>query len=423
MPSPMRSNQPSVRMDSSETRSGSAMKSELSFSHGTRSPNKSNPGCCFFPGPVPGDLHYLHLDRGRKSVLKSVSKKKSVEQGHARAIGRALLAWYAKHRRELPWRKSQDPYAVWVSEMMLQQTQVATVIPYFQTWMQRFPNVAALANAEEDDVLHAWQGLGYYSRARNLRRAAQEMLRVHDGRVPERVSELLALPGIGPYSAGAIASIAYGHPEPLVDGNVIRVIARLFALRGDPNKAALKAEIWACARALIPERAPGDFNQSLMELGATVCTPRNPRCAACPLSNHCQARAKGLVEVLPELPTRAKATPVHVVSAIATRGGRVLVTKLRPDAPRWAGMWLFPHTEVGASETPETAVRRALLSAVGLRGEPTGLLCVIRHTVTRFRITLDAYRASVSGVAKALTVSECAWKKPQELLDLAMPKA
>jgi len=347
-----------------------------------------------------------------------------MEKKDTRAIGRALLAWYAKHRRELPWRKSQDPYAVWVSEMMLQQTQVATVIPYFQTWMQRFPNVAALANAEEDDVLHAWQGLGYYSRARNLRRAAQEMLRVHDGRVPERVSELLALPGIGPYSAGAIASIAYGHPEPLVDGNVIRVLSRLFALRGDPNKAALKAEIWACARALIPERAPGDFNQSLMELGATVCTPRNPRCAACPLSNHCQARAKGLVELLPELPTRAKATPVHVVSAIATRGGRVLVTKLRPDAPRWAGMWLFPHTEVGSGETPEAAVARALYSAVGLRGEATGLLCVVRHTVTRFRITLDAYRTRVSaGPAKALTVSEFAWKKPQELLALAMPNA
>ncbi len=307
---------------------------------------------------------------------------------------------------------------------MLQQTQVRTVIPYFQSWMQRFPNVTALANAEESEVLHAWQGLGYYSRARNLRRAAQQMLRVHDGRVPERVSELLALPGIGPYSAGAIASIAYGHAEPLVDGNVIRVLARLFALRGDPNRAPLKAELWARARALIPKQAAGDFNQSLMELGATVCTPRTPRCQACPLADHCQALAAGLVDVLPELPARAKATPVHVVSAIATRGGRVLVTKLRPDAPRWAGMWLFPNAEVSSAETPETAVARALLSAVGLRGEATGLLCVVRHTVTRFRITLDAYRTRVAaGTAKALTVSECAWKRPDELLDLAMPNA
>jgi len=308
--------------------------------------------------------------------------------------------------------------------MMLQQTQVGTVIPYFQSWMQRFPSVAALANADENEVLHAWQGLGYYSRARNLRRAAQEMLRVHEGRVPEQVSELLALPGIGPYSAGAIASIAYGHAEPLVDGNVIRVLARLFALRGDPSKAPLKAEIWRRARALVPKEAPGDFNQSLMELGATVCTPRSPRCATCPVADHCQALEQGLVEVLPELPARAKATPVHMVSAIATRGGRVLVAKSRPDAARWAGMWLFPNAEVDSGETPETAVARALQTAVGLRGQATGLLCVVRHTVTRFRITLDAYRTRVSGgLAKPLTVSECAWKKPTELLDLAMPNA
>lgn len=308
--------------------------------------------------------------------------------------------------------------------MMLQQTQVSTVIPYFRSWMERFPSVTALANADESDVLHAWQGLGYYSRARNLRRAAQQMLRVHDGRVPELVSELLALPGIGPYSAGAIASIAYGHPEPLVDGNVIRVISRLFALRGDPNKAPLKGEIWAHARALVPKDAPGDFNQSLMELGATVCTPRSPRCESCPVAEHCRALAKNLVEVLPELPTRAKATPVHAVAAIASRGGRVLVTKLRPDAPRWAGMWLFPNAEVDTNETPEAAVARALLGTVGLRGQATGLLCVVRHTVTRFRITLDAYRTSAAaGVAKALTVDQCAWKKPAELSDLAMPKA
>ena len=356
---------------------------------------------------------------GTLSVLETIEGKK-----RARAIGRALLTWYAKHRRELPWRKGQDPYAVWVSEMMLQQTQVSTVIPYFQSWMRRFPNVTALAEAEESDVLHAWQGLGYYSRARNLRRAAQEMLRVHDGRVPDRISELLALPGIGPYSAGAIASIAYGHPEPLVDGNVIRVLARLFALRGDPNRAPLKAELWACARALIPKEAPGDFNQSLMELGATVCTPRAPRCQTCPVAGHCQALSDGLVDVLPELPARAKATPVHVAAAIATRNGRVLVTKLRPDAARWAGMWLFPNAEVGSTETAEAAVTRALLSAVGLRGEATGILCVVRHTVTRFRITLDAYQVRAKGgAAQALTVAECAWKRPDELASLAMPNA
>ncbi|MEO6598296.1 MAG: A/G-specific adenine glycosylase, partial [Polyangiaceae bacterium] len=251
-----------------------------------------------------------------------------LEQGRARALGRALVDWYAEHRRELPWRQSLDPYAVWVSEMMLQQTQVATVVPYFHAWMDRFPSVAALARAAEGDVLHAWQGLGYYSRARNLRLAAQEMVRVHDSRVPAEVSELLALPGIGPYSAGAISSIAYGRQVPLVDGNVIRVLSRLFALRGDPNRAPLKARLWELAHALVPAHAPGDFNQALMELGATLCTPRKPRCEACPLATQCQALEQQLVDVLPELPARAKPTQVHMVAAIAARSGRVLVTRL-----------------------------------------------------------------------------------------------
>jgi A/G-specific adenine glycosylase len=350
--------------------------------------------------------------------------KNSVDSKTARAIGRALLAWYAEHRRDLPWRRSLDPYSVWVSEMMLQQTQVATVIPYFQRWMQRFPDVAALANAAESDVLHAWQGLGYYSRARNLQRAAALMVREHAGRVPDAVEVLCALPGIGPYSAGAIASIAYGKAEPLVDGNVIRVLSRLFALRGDPNKNPLKTEIWSHARALVPAQEPGDFNQALMELGATVCSPRSPRCEVCPLAKLCQARAQGLQETLPELPARAKPTAVHMVAAIATRAGRVLVTKLNADAPRWAGMWLFPNAEVGRSETPEAAVKRVLLSATGVHGKPSGIVCVVRHSVTRFRITLDAYRTvELSGTAKAQTVAEIAWHKPSDLSDLAMPAA
>ena len=308
--------------------------------------------------------------------------------------------------------------------MMLQQTQVATVIPYFRRWMERFPDVAALASSDESEVLHAWQGLGYYSRARNLRRAAQEMVRTHAGRVPRLVTELLELPGIGPYSAGAIASIAYGRAEPLVDGNVIRVLARLFALRGDPNRAPLKTVLWDTARSLVPAATPGDFNQALMELGATVCTPRNPRCNGCPLAAHCLALERGLVPVLPELPARAKPTQVHMVAAIAMRGERVLVTKLRDDAPRWAGMWLFPNAEVESKETPEAAVQRALLESVGMRGEASGILCVVRHTVTRFRITLDAYRTTASkDAAKKLTVAEIGWKAPGELEALAMPNA
>jgi A/G-specific adenine glycosylase len=308
--------------------------------------------------------------------------------------------------------------------MMLQQTQVTTVIPYFERWMARFPDVQALARAEESDVLHAWQGLGYYSRARNLRRAAEQMVQRHEGRVPDQVSELCALPGIGPYSAGAIASIAYGRAEPLVDGNVVRVLSRLYARRGDPNRAPLKAELWALARALVPRDCPGDFNQALMELGATVCTPQEARCGECPLVAHCAAKAENLVSVLPELPAREKPTPVHMVAAVVARGERVLVTRLRPDAPRWAGMWLFPNTEVLRDEAPEAAVRRMLLSSVGIRATPSSIVCVVRHSVTRFRITLDAYRTNrASGTAEARSVAEVAWNEPRELHTLAMPKA
>jgi A/G-specific adenine glycosylase len=359
----------------------------------------------------------------RRNTYMAVMKK-SVDSKTARAIGRALLAWYVEHRRDLPWRRSLDPYSVWVSEMMLQQTQVATVIPYFERWMQRFPDVAALASAAESDVLHAWQGLGYYSRARNLQRAAALMVREHAGSVPDDVEVLRALPGIGPYSAGAIASIAYGKAEPLVDGNVIRVLSRLFALRGDPHKKPLKTQIWAHARALVPEREPGDFNQALMELGATLCTPRAPRCEVCPLSKVCQARAQGLALLLPELPARAKPTALHMVAAIATRAGRVLVTRLDAAAPRWAGMWLFPNVEVARSETPEAALQRVLLGTTGLRGKASGIVCVVRHSVTRFKITLDAYRmVELSGTAQAQGVAEIAWKAPSELSNLAMPAA
>jgi A/G-specific adenine glycosylase len=357
----------------------------------------------------------------------------AVETATARALGRSLLAWYEKEQRDLPWRRSTgssnaghslDPYAVWISEMMLQQTQVRTVIPYFQRWMQRFPNVASLAAADEGDVLHAWQGLGYYSRARNLRHAAQEMLDRHEGRVPERVSELLALPGIGPYTAGAIASIAYGHAEPLVDGNVIRVLTRLFARRGDPSRAPLKAELWALARRLLPKGAPGDFNQALMELGATLCSPRAPRCGVCPVAAQCLARQQNLTELVPELPVRARVTQTRMVAAIALRRGRVLVTKLSADAPRWAGMWLFPNAELGSGETPAAAVGRALKATTGVRGNAGAILCTVQHSVTRFRITLDAHRAvDLQGVAKALTVAEVAWQKPSDLSGLAMPKA
>jgi A/G-specific adenine glycosylase len=341
-----------------------------------------------------------------------------------RRIGRALLRWYALHKRALPWRETRDPYVVWVSEMMLQQTQVSTVVPYFERWMRRFPDLEALARADESEVLHAWQGLGYYSRARSLLQGARQVRDEHGGRIPDDVATLRTLPGIGPYSAGAIASIAFGKPEPLVDGNVVRVLTRLFALRGDPKKEPLKAGLWLLARTLVQHESPGDFNQALMELGATLCAPRAPRCAECSLAKHCAAKAAGLVEELPELAARPKPTLVRMAAAIASQNGTVLIHKLGPDAARWAGMWQFPNRELGPDEAPEAAARRALAEQSGIEAAFGPRWCSIQHSVTRYRITLEVYRTlSLLGCARAADIASLAWVKPDELGAFAMPAA
>jgi len=339
-------------------------------------------------------------------------------------LAKALLDWYGREKRDLPWRRTRDPYAVWVSEVMLQQTQVATVLPYYERWMQRFPTARALAEAAEDEVLHAWQGLGYYSRARRLLQGARAVVERHGGQLPDSAEALLALPGIGPYSAGAIASIAYGQAEPIVDGNVVRVLTRHFALRGDPARAPLKAELWALARALIPEGCASDFNQSLMELGATVCTPKQPRCDGCPVRGQCAAHAEGIVEQLPETARRPETTALHVVAALVWRRRRVLVTQLRDNAPRWAGMWQFPNAQRRTKETAEQALSRAVRDSVGLDAEATGLCAVVKHGVTRYRITLDAYTASAPrGRPRPLGCQALRWCAPDELEALAMPAA
>jgi A/G-specific adenine glycosylase len=341
-----------------------------------------------------------------------------------RAIVRALSTWYAAHRRDLPWRQSADPYAVWVSEVMLQQTQVATVRGYFERWMARFPSVRALALAEEADVLHAWQGLGYYSRARNLWRGARAILQDHGGAVPVTDADLRSLPGIGPYSAGAILSIAHGLRAPIVDGNVVRVLSRLFALHGDPSRAPLKADLWRLAERLVPSERPGDFNQAMMELGATVCTPRSPRCGECPLAKQCLAHGRGLETKLPELPKRRAALLVSRAAAVVRRGDRVLSVEVPRTASRWAGMWQFPNTDVNDDETPAEAARRAVRDAVGLDVDVGEQLLTVRHAVTHHRITLDVF-ACTPGTTRAAsrTGAAFAWHPAKDLDALAMPSA
>jgi A/G-specific adenine glycosylase len=271
---------------------------------------------------------------------------------------------------------------------MLQQTQVKTVLGYYERWMQRFPTLTALAAADEADVLHAWQGLGYYSRARRLLSGARAVAERHAGKLPRDVAALLALPGIGPYSAGAIASIAFGLPEPIVDGNVVRVLCRLFALEGDPAKAPLKQQLWQLARELVPAASPSDFNQSLMELGATLCTPTSPRCPECPVRDQCLALRRGLERELPQLAKRKAPTEVATAAAYVRRGDSILLRELPPDAPRWAGLWVLPFAERSGSETAARAAARAL-GELELRGDAKTTLREVRHAITRFRITLS----------------------------------
>ncbi len=283
-----------------------------------------------------------------------------------------LLQWYDDTRRDLPWRRTTDPYAIWVSEVMLQQTRVAAVLPYFERFLQRFPTIEALAAAPEERVLAAWSGLGYYRRARALRRGAQLVVERHAGRVPRDPAQLRALPGIGRYTAGAISSLAFDLAEPIVDGNVRRVLARLFAVDGRRiGRAAEQRRLWDLARKLVPGPHPGKLNQALMELGAVVCLPGQPDCDACPVSVSCAARSRGAIERYPS-PTR-RSVPVerHVAVAVVRRGGRVLLERPGATSP-FRGTWDLPAVAANADR-----LRGLLHERHGLRveiGEPVARL-------------------------------------------------
>ncbi len=285
----------------------------------------------------------------------------------AEDVTRSLVAWYRKQKRDLPWRTARpDPYGIWVCEIMAQQTQIATVARYWTRWMDRFPTPAALAAAPLDDVLAAWAGLGYYARARSLHRAAQEIVAHHGGRVPDDPEALEALPGIGRYTAGAIASIAFGCRVAAVDGNVSRVLARLFGVEDDVRSPRGLATLWQLAGELVPARAPGDFNQALFDLGATVCTPRSPTCLVCPLARTCVARAQGRQEALPVLVRRTVVKEVAVDAALVTRADGAWLLARRAPSGLYGGLWELPEIaalEAGAAR-PRVDRSRALAEHV-----------------------------------------------------------
>ena len=305
-----------------------------------------------------------------------------------RALSFKLLAWYEAHKRDLPWRKTTDPYAIWISEAMLQQTQVATVVGYWERWLTRFPTPTALADAPLDDVLKHWQGLGYYARARNLHKAAQFIRDERRGEFPTTFDEVLALPGVGRYTAGAICSIALGLDVPLVDANVIRVLGRVFAIEGDPKAPKVQDVLWEKAEALIPPGEAGAFNQAMMELGALVCGAR-PKCDACPLSGDCRALSLGDPLAFPQFAPKKTFTHQTDVSVVIENSeGRILLTKRAPDG-LWGGLWELPRVTLKEGESERDGAIRAAQEVVGLNVTTDGeTLARVKHGVMQKKVTL-----------------------------------
>ncbi len=337
-------------------------------------------------------------------------------------LSRRLLEWYERQGRRLPWRGVDDPYAVWVSEIMLQQTRVEAVIPYFERWMKRFPTLSALAEASEQEVLSAWEGLGYYSRARNLWRAARQVVAEYGGRLPEDPAALQKLPGIGRYTAAAIASIAFGRDVPTLDGNLRRVFARLFDVDAPADLPAGEAILWSLAEENLPPGRAGDYNQALMDLGATICLPRKPRCPACPLAGLCRARAAGTQEARPVLKPKKETPHYLVTAAVLRRDGKVLLAQ-RPRSGLLGGLWEFPGGKVQPGESLADGLRREIREELGADIRVGEELGVYRHAYTHFRITLHAFLCELTdGEPRPLAAADLAWVAPSALEDYPMGK-
>jgi A/G-specific adenine glycosylase len=349
----------------------------------------------------------------------------------------ALLRWFAQNARDLPWRRTRDPYAIWVSEIMLQQTQVKTVLPYWERWMRELATVQAAANTSPDKIHKLWEGLGYYTRVRNLQKAARQIMKKHHGKIPDNFDDVLALPGIGRYTAGAICSIAFNQPTPILDGNVIRVLTRVFGIPENPREKKTNAYLWQLAEELVgravpcPPRRGGDtapyhsfLNQSLMELGALVCTPRQPQCPVCPVKKLCVAFREDRVGELPNLGRRTASTARHFMAFVVERQGRFLVRQ-RPAGVVNAHLWEFPNVEIAPNQrgspaerdesahysckksqsrlTPAATVQEPDLEIIraakslGIEQATLQPLCTVKHSITRYRIMLEAFHVHFGG--------------------------
>ena len=349
-------------------------------------------------------------------MMKDADKIKSI-------LNRKLLAWYKRKQRSLPWRKTSDPYRIWISEIMLQQTQVDTVIPYYHRFLKTFSNVNALAHAPLQDVLKVWENLGYYSRARNIHAAAKVIVEKFGGQMPDNLETIKSLPGIGLYTAGAILSIAYAQALPAVDGNVRRILCRLFAIHKPVDDAKEHKQLQKLAASLIPVKHPGDFNQALMDLGATICKAKNPDCLRCPVADLCQAQLHNLQNVLPTT-RKAPAIPRRQAAAAVIRNSKdMLLVVQRPATGLLASLWKLPGGFIEADEDLKKSLRHSVKEELGVSIRPGKHLASVNHTYTHFRITLQAYECRLlKGTPKPLGCQNCRWALPSDLNKLPLSK-
>ena len=341
----------------------------------------------------------------------------------SKTLQKKLLTWYEKEKREMPWRNDLNPYRILVSEFMLQQTQVNTVIPYFERWMKSFPTLKKLAQAQESTVLKHWEGLGYYSRARNLKKTAQIILKDYSGKVPDSMDEILKLPGIGRYTAGAILSIAYGQKVPVLDGNVKRVLSRIFLLKENGSNRQSENILWMTINSLLPETGSGDFNQAFMELGATVCLPKNPLCLLCPLKQNCKAQKTGEQDLYPPRKQKTPPIKIEVSAAVILRRKKIYIQK-RKVGGLMGGLWEFPGGKFEPGESAEQCLNREIKEEMGIALHIDEKLMTVKHSYTRFRVTLHVFLCRIrSGRVSPTQCDEWVWVKREELDTYSFPAA
>lgn len=353
-----------------------------------------------------------------------MSEPVSLTPALRRAFQGALPTWFEANRRKLPWRHNRTPYRVWISELMLQQTRVDQVIPYYQRFLKRFPDVRALAGASRDDVLKVWEGLGYYSRAVRAQATARCLVEEHGGRFPRTLEGLRALPGIGPYTAAAVGSLALGLDAAVVDGNVIRVLARVFACADDALTPTARRRWQDWADALLPAGRAGVFNEAMMELGATICVPRQPRCAICPLRGVCVARREGRMESYPVKPKKARVPHKHVGAALVVNARGELLIAQRHEAAMLGGLWEFPGGKQEPDESMPACIARELKEELGIDVAVGEHFVTVQHAFSHFTMDLHVHWARIrKGRPRALDCADCRWVKPGRLADYAFGRA